>query len=35
MKKNIISNDEKMTIKQVVDRIFNSVILDKNGEITL
>jgi Ca2+-binding EF-hand superfamily protein len=35
MKKNIINNDEKLSIKQVVDKIFNSVKLDKNGEMTL
>lgn len=35
MKKNIINNDEKQSIKNVVDKIFNSVQLDEKGEITL
>jgi Ca2+-binding EF-hand superfamily protein len=35
MKKNIINNDEKMSMKDVVDKIFSTVKLDKNGDITL
>jgi Ca2+-binding EF-hand superfamily protein len=35
IKKNIINNDEKVSVKQVVDKIFSSVALDKNGEISL
>jgi Ca2+-binding EF-hand superfamily protein len=34
LRKNIINNDEKLSMKQVVDRIFSCVKLDKNGEIT-
>jgi Ca2+-binding EF-hand superfamily protein len=34
LQKNIINNDIKSSMKQVVDKIFNSVILDQNGEIT-
>ncbi len=35
MKKNIIKYDEKLSMKIVLDRIFNSVELNKDGEITL
>lgn len=35
LRKNIINNDEKISMKQVVDKIFSCVKLDKNGEITL
>jgi len=34
LKKNIIYSKEKSMMKKVVDRIFNSVQLNKNGEIT-
>jgi Ca2+-binding EF-hand superfamily protein len=35
MRKNIINNDEKLSMKQVVDKIFSCVKLNTNGEITL
>jgi len=33
-KKNIINSDEKLNLKQAVDKIFNSVETTENGEIT-
>jgi len=35
MQKKLINNEEKVTMKSVVNKIFASVMLDKNGEITL
>lgn len=35
LRKNIINNDEKSSMKHVVDKIFSCVKLNKNGEITL
>jgi len=34
LKKNIINSSERLTMKQVVDKIFKSVELNENGEIT-
>ena len=34
LKKTIIKNDEKQKLKRVLDRIFNSVKLNNEGEIT-
>jgi Ca2+-binding EF-hand superfamily protein len=35
MKKNIINNEDKAGLKQIVEKIFSSVELDNNGEIVL
>ncbi len=35
MKKNVVNSEEKFGMKQIVERIFNSVQLNEDGEITL